>query len=317
MTAKMQILKKSSLPTNFVENGCVATVGVFDGVHLGHQHVLKKVTEIANAQNCMSTMVTFAQHPKSLLLGQSPLTITNLEHRLQLFEKCGIQSTLVLNFDKELRSMTATDFVKELLIAGLGLKELVFGFDSKFGRNREGNPESLLPLSKKLGFGISEIAPLKIEGRAVSSTAIREAVQLGDLLKAKCLLGREYSILGNVIAGDKRGRELGFPTANLKLLHELSPPNGVYAAMAKIAGLPDLYSCAVNIGIRPSFNDAEPSIEVHLLDFNKDIYGYDLEISFVEKIRDEIAFSDMNMLKKQIKMDLELVKDKTKEYICS
>ena len=300
----MQVLKPSDLPANFFENGCVATVGVFDGVHLGHRHVLRQVIDSAAKRNCASVMVSFAHHPKSVLLGHAPATITSLEHRLRLFNDCGIDATLVLDFTEELRALSAAKFVKQYLIDGLGLQELVFGFDSKFGHDRGGNPESLGPLSQELGFAITEIEPLRINGRAVSSTAVREAVQLGDLVATERMLGRPASILGTVVAGDKRGRQLGFPTANLRLHHELSPPRGVYACMIKINGGDDLLAGAVNLGIRPSFDNVEPSIEVHLIDFDSDLYGKTLEVFFLEKLREERKFDGVDDLRRQITLDV-------------
>ena len=300
----MQVLSPSDLPANFFKNGCVATVGVFDGVHLGHRHVLRQVIDSAKKRDCASVMVSFAHHPKSVLLGHAPATITSLEHRLRLFNDCGIDATLVLDFTEELRALSAAKFVKQYLIDGLGLQELVFGFDSKFGHDRGGNPDSLGPLSQELGFAITEIDPLRINGRAVSSTAVREAVQLGDLVTTEKMLGRPASILGTVVAGDQRGRQLGFPTANLRLHHELSPPRGVYACMLKINGGDDLLAGAVNIGLRPSFENAEPSIEVHLIDFDSDLYGKTLEVFFLEKLREERKFDGVDDLRRQITLDV-------------
>ena len=253
-------------------------------------------------------MVSFAGHPKEVLLGHAPATITSLEHRLRLFEDCGIDAALVLDFDEQLRSLSAANFVKKFLIDGLGLQELVFGFDSKFGHDRGGNPQSLRPLSQELGFAITEIEPLRLNGRAVSSTAVREAVQLGDLLATEHMLGRPASILGTVVHGDKRGRQLGFPTANLSLHHELSPPQGVYACMVKINGNPDLVAGAVNLGVRPSFDEAAPSIEVHLIDFDDDIYGQTLEVFFLQKLRAERKFLNVEDLRQQITADVNSAK---------
>ncbi|MDP6963316.1 MAG: bifunctional riboflavin kinase/FAD synthetase [Planctomycetota bacterium] len=311
----MQILNPEELPSTLAQRGCVATVGVFDGVHLGHRHVLNQVIRSAEAHDCASVMVSFASHPKSLLLGNAPATITSLEHRLRLFEDCGIDATLVLEFNEELRQLTAAEFVQRFLIDGLGLKELVFGFDSKFGRDRGGNPQSLLPMSKELGFDIKEIEPLRLNDRAVSSTAIREAVQLGDLKSAQAMLGRPASILGTVVHGDKRGRQLGFPTANLKLHHELSPPQGVYACMVKINGNEQLVAGAVNLGLRPSFDSNAHSIEVHLIDFDGDLYNQCLEVFFLERLRPEQKFANVDELRRQIAIDVNAANLICKQFI--
>lgn len=292
-----------ALPDLEREQGCVATVGVFDGVHLGHLAVLRKVIERADALGVRPVMVTFAGHPKSVLLGHAPATITSLEHRLLLFERAGIQTTLVLPFTDELREFPAESFVRQILIEGLGLRELVFGFDSKFGKDRGGNPESLRPLAEELGLGISEVPPARESGRAVSSTFIREAVQLGDLRRASALLGRPISLLGTVIPGDQRGRKLGFPTANLRLHHELRPPNGVYAAQLLRRG--ELLPAVVNIGDRPTFDSEGTQVEAHLLDFHGDLYGEVLEVFLIQHLRSEVAFASEQALKEQILVDIE------------
>jgi riboflavin kinase/FMN adenylyltransferase len=282
--------------------GCAATVGVFDGVHLGHFVVLRKVVERAHALGARPLMVTFTGHPKELLLGHAPPAVTSLEHRLLLFERAGIGTTLVLEFTPELRELTAEQFVRRILLEGLGLRELVFGFDSKFGRDRGGNPESLAPLARALGFAITEVPPLRLGGRAVSSTAVREAVTLGDLRSAALMLGRPVSVLGTVVRGDGRGRGLGFPTANLDLHHELHPPEGVYAALARWEQ--ELRPAVVNIGRRPTFAGTQRQVEVHLLECEADLYGCDLEVFFLEKLREERAFPDRAALSAQIHADV-------------
>lgn len=303
----MQILESDGdLPASFQESGCVATVGVFDGVHLGHFHVLREVVSRAKESGLKSVMVTFADHPKSVLIGRAPATVTSLEHRLLLFRRAGIDATLVLRFTPELRELSAQDFTHKYLLQGLGLRELVFGFDSKFGKNRSGNPESLRPLSESLGFAITEVPPLKLAGRAVSSTFIREAVQLGDLESAALMLGRPVSVLGTVVPGDQRGRELGFPTANLDLHHELHPPRGVYAGLVRLPGSaqPGLLPAVINLGTSPTFEGDAEKVEVHLIDFDGDLYGQDLEVYFLQVIRPEAAFENAAALRAQIQTDL-------------
>jgi len=291
-----------ALPDREREQGCVATVGVFDGVHLGHLAVLRKVIERADALQVRPVMVTFAGHPKSVLLGTAPPTITSLEHRLLLFERAGIDCTLVLPFTDQLRKLPADDFVRQILLEGLGLRELVFGFDSKFGKDRGGNPESLRPYARQLGFAITEVPPTRQAGRAVSSTFIREAVQVGDLPRASALLGRPCSLLGTVVPGAQRGRTLGFPTANLRLHHELRPPYGVYAAQLLRRG--ELLPAVVNIGKRPTFAAEDIQVEAHLLDFQGNLYGEVLEVFLLKRLRPEIAFANELALKEQIQIDI-------------
>jgi riboflavin kinase/FMN adenylyltransferase len=295
------------LPAPFQAEGCVATVGVFDGVHLGHFHVLREVIAQAKARQVRSVMVTFADHPKSVLLGHAPSTVTSLEHRLLLFRRAGIDATLVLRFTPELRALHAEEFTRRFLLDGLGLRALVFGFDSKFGKDRSGNPESLRPLSEDLGFDISEVPPLRLDGRAVSSSCIREAVQLGDLTFASTMLGRPVSVLGTVVPGDQRGRALGFPTANLDLHHELQPPAGVYAGLVRLVGEEDrtLLPAVINLGTRPTFEEAGEAVEVHLLDFESDLYGRDLEVYFLKALREESSFESVEQLQAQIGIDVD------------
>jgi len=301
------------LPAPFLAEGCVATVGVFDGVHLGHFHVLREVIAQAQARKVRSVMVTFADHPKSVLLGHAPATVTSLEHRLLLFRRAGIDATLVLRFTPELRALHAEEFTRRFLLDGLGLRALVFGFDSKFGKDRSGNPESLRPLSEDLGFAISEVPPLRLDGRAVSSSCIREAVQLGDLPFAATMLGRPVSVLGTVVTGDRRGRDLGFPTANLDLHHELQPPAGVYAGLVRLVGDEDrtLLHAVINLGHRPTFEGAGEAVEVHLLDFEGDLYGHDLEVFFLQALRPEASFESAEQLRTQIEADVERAREVT------
>jgi riboflavin kinase / FMN adenylyltransferase len=296
---------RAALPAAFHGSGCVATVGVFDGVHLGHFHVLRQVALRAQQRNMKAVMVTFADHPKAVLLGQAPSTITSLEHRLLLFRRAGIDATLVLNFTPKLRELTAEQFTRKILIEGLDLRELVFGFDSKFGKDRGGNLESLQPLAQELGFALTQVPPLMVHGHAISSTAIREAVQLGDLAKAGLMLGRPASLLGTVVHGDGRGKSLGFPTANLDLLHALQPPTGVYATFVCITDErpSKVLPAVVNLGKRPTFENAGHSIEVHLLDFEGDLYGRTLEVFFLQKLRTERSFASAEQLAAQIARD--------------
>ncbi len=303
-----------ALPAPNRERGSVATVGVFDGVHLGHFLVLRKLVARARERGARAAMVTFANHPKEVVLGAAPPTITSLEHRLLLFRRAGVDEVLVLDFSPELRALTAEEFVRRILLDGLGMVDLVFGFDSKFGRDRGGNPESLAPLAAATGFSMEVVPPLRLDGRAVSSSAIREAVALGDLDKAAVMLGRPVSVLGTVVRGAGRGRDLGWPTANLDLHHELHPPPGVYAALA----LPDpagpeadesaadeaarLLPAVVHVGGSPTFG-AGGAVEVHLLEGGGDLYGRELEPFFLARLREARRFPDAAALGAQIARD--------------
>ena len=295
-----------SLPDRAGERGRVLTVGVFDGVHLGHFVVLRRVVERAAEHEREPAVVTFAGHPKELLLGQAPPTVTSLDHRLLLFERIGIAVALVLEFTPQVRDLSAQQFVQQVLVRGLDLRHLVLGWDSKFGKDRRGTVESLQALARAEGFGLEEIGPLRRHGHPLSSTAVREAVALGDFERAAAMLGRPVSLLGSVVAGDRRGRALGFPTANLDLHHELRPPDGVYGALALRRADPAqrLLPAVVNIGTRPTFGAGAVVVEVHLLDFHGDLYGTDLELFFLGKLRGERRFSDAGALVAQIHADV-------------
>lgn len=287
--------------------GAVVSIGVFDGVHLGHQAILSANVAGAKRLGALATVVTFAGHPKKLLLGHEPRTLTSLDHRLELFRRAGIAHTLVLTFDEALRQLSAEDFVERILVRGLGARAFVLGFDSKFGRDRRGGPELLLGL----GHAVEVIGQVLVGGRAVSSTAIREAIELGDLESARRMLGRPVSVLGSVVAGAQLGRELGFPTANLDLHHELHPPSGVYAGRARILGSPDEFLAVANIGVRPTFQAAalRPQVEVHLLDFQGTLYGRQLEFQFAARLRGEQRFTGREALIRQIEQDIQRTRE--------
>ena len=296
--------------------GAVVSIGVFDGVHLGHVAILAANLERAGELGALPTVVTFDQHPKRVLLGRGPRTLTTIEHRLQLFGRQGIAHTVVLTFDDELRKTSAERFVEELLIERLGARSFVLGFDSKFGQDRRGTPELLA----ELGFDVRVVPQVVVDGRPVSSTAIREAVELGELERGARMLGRAVSVFGIVVHGNGLGRRLGFPTANLDLHHELHPPPGVYACRAQILdgssdAAPNVkHPAACNIGFRPTLQPADGRdgghatgsavVEVHLLDFEGDLYGAQLELEFVARIRDEMRFPDLGALTDQIARDV-------------
>jgi riboflavin kinase/FMN adenylyltransferase len=285
--------------------GSVVSIGVFDGVHLGHRAILSGNVRRARALGARPTVVTFRDHPKQLLLGRAPRTLTSLEHRLELFRRAGIEHTLVLGFDERLRAMPAAEFAAEVLVRGLGARTFVLGFDSKFGHSRSGTPEEL----RRLGYEVEVVEQVLVRGRAVSSTAIREAVELGDLEAAREMLGRPFSVFGEVVHGDGLGRRLGFPTANVDPHHELLPPLGVYACWARqpLREPAAPQAAVVNIGVRPTLGrgaEAGPRIEAHLYDFEGDLYGQTLELEFVRSLRAERRFEGLDELCAQIERDI-------------
>jgi len=290
-------------------SGAVTSLGVFDGVHLGHQAILARNVELARELGAEPTVVTFSSHPKAVLLGRAPRTLTTLDHRLEHFERAGIEHTLVLPFDEEVRRTPAQTFAEELLVERLRTRHFVLGFDSKFGVGREGDADFL----RGLGHPVTVVPMVVIAKRGVSSTAIREAVELGDLEGAQRMLGRRVSVLGEVVHGNRLGHELGFPTANLDLHHELHPPVGVYACQASLledasrSAVESRHPAVANIGFRPTVDGERPAlplVEVHLLDFQGELYGRRLEVEFVRCLRGEQKFAGLDALRAQIERDV-------------
>jgi len=286
--------------------GAVVSLGMFDGVHLGHQAILRANVARAVELGAESTVVTFRRHPKHLLLGRAPKTLTSLEHRLELFARAGVQHSVVLPFDEALRALGAGEFAQEIAVRGLGVRSFVLGFDSKFGHDRGGSSESL----RRQGFDVVVAEKVVVLGRPVSSTAIREAVELGDLAAAAAMLGRPVSVFGRVVHGANLGHRIGFPTANLNLRQELHPPPGVYAVRVNRAlpgGALESLPGVTNIGFRPTVAPEpprRPQVEVHLLDFEGDLYGEPIELEFVARLRGEKRFAGVDELAAQIARDV-------------
>ncbi len=285
--------------------GSVVSIGVFDGVHQGHQAILRANVARAIELGAEPTVVTFRRHPKRVILGRAPKTLTTLDHRLELFRAAGIRHTVALDFDSDLREQSAAEFTATCLIRGLAAKHFVLGFDSKFGHDRQGGAELL----RELGHAVDVVGQVMVGRRPVSSTAIREATELGDLVAAAEMLGRPVAVMGRVIHGDARGRELGFPTANVNPMHSLLPPYGVYATRVRVVDdgppLPPGLPSVTNVGRRPTVAEegADPRVEVHLLDWSGDLYGTRLEVAFVEHLRDERRFEGLEALTAQMRID--------------
>jgi len=283
----------------------VVTLGMFDGVHLGHQKVIQKVLSLAGKEGGGSIVITFDRHPRSYISQSAQSCITSLEHRLVLFERLGVDETVVLKFNHEIAETSAEEFINKIIHGCFGAKAVVLGFNCAFGKDRRGNASMVCSFAKECGFKVFSCDPVKLEGEVISSTAIRKNIVEGNLEKANKMLGRRVSVLGTVIRGDGRGRELGYPTANLNLHHEIKPPSGVYATKVFLDDME--YNALTNIGTRPTFEgstqDNEPLVEVHIIDFDESIYGIDLEVQFLYKLREEIKFQDVNELKLQLRRD--------------
>lgn len=287
-----------------LDRDTVLTIGSFDGVHRGHQHLIKQVIQRAREKSLLAGAVTFYPHPRAVLTPHnSPPCLTTLGEQIALLEKLELDVLTILPFDQQIAQTSAEDFVMALK-THLRLQELMVGAGFALGRNREGTLPVLKALGQKLGFSVDQVDPLLLDGEPISSTRIREHLAAGNVRQATVLLGRYPSLSGEVIAGARRGRLLGFPTANLAVRSERSvPANGVYAAYAILGEA--RYPAVANVGVRPSFDNGERTVETHLLDFDKDIYGVDLVVEFVERLRDERKFNNIDHLLAQIRQDIE------------
>lgn len=285
--------------------GSFVTIGNFDGVHLGHGFICRKLVSEAKNARAKSLIITFEPHPKMILHPDiRPFyLITTLEEKLKLLEDCGIDGTLVIPFSQDYSRMTAEQFVRESLGQKLAIKKIIIGHDYTFGQGKKGNSDYLISSGRELGFAVEEIDAFKAGEAVVSSTLIRNLIIKGDFKIVTNLLGRWYNVAGIVVSGHGRGVELGFPTANLKPEKELLPEPGIYAAFASGEG--NRYRAALNIGEKPTFADYTFTFEAHLLDFSGDLRGKRLDIHFVEKLRDIIKFDSPEKLKKQIAADIE------------
>lgn len=288
-------------------NYAVVTSGTFDGVHVGHQKILERLKEIAKANGGETVVITFWPHPRLVLdPGNTSLKLLNsFEEKAALLKQHGIQHLLRIPFTKEFSQLTSEDFISQILIKTIGTKKLVIGYDHHFGKNREGSFEQLKENAPKYGFTVEEISRQDVDHIAVSSSKIRKALEEGDMETATPLLGSAYSITGRVIVGDKLGRILGFPTANIQVdsQYKLIPADGIYAVT--VLHEHTTYKGMMYIGNRPTINGIQRNLEVNIFDFNTDIYGESLTIYFHKLIRFDIKFSDLEALKKQLHLDKE------------
>lgn len=279
-------------------------IGNFDGVHLGHQHLFRRVIDAARAHNALSLALTFDPHPTRVLAPERAAPqLMGLDRRLELMAAAGLDAVVVLRFDTALSSQPAREFVEQIVM-GLGAREVFVGNDFHFGRNREGNGPMLERVAGELGFVAHVLSPVTEGEQPISSTRIRKALADGDLALVQTLLGRRFDVDGLVVHGFHRGRTLGFPTANLATPTEALPRDGVYAVRARVHGDPagQRYGAVLNVGTRPTLR-AGRSIEAHLFDVDRDLYGRTLRITFVRRLRDERRFDGLDALRAQIARD--------------
>lgn len=285
------------------ERATAVTFGVFDGIHRGHQAVIKTLLQRAAQDRLMSVLVGFYPHPLAFLSPERcPPILTPLAKRIEILQQFGIDKIVMLNFDAEIAAMSPESFVEKVLLEKCRAKHVVVGYACQFGKNRAGNAQRLAEISEDYPFDVSIVPPTEINGAPVHSTRIRQALARGDLRWSAQLLGRPYALIGEVIQGEGRGRQLGFPTANIDTRNQICPPNGVYAIRAKLEG--KWLEGVLNIGTRPTFNALNFQVESHFFDFNETIYGKSVEIFLVEKIRSERKFPNLQSLVQQIQRDV-------------
>jgi riboflavin kinase/FMN adenylyltransferase len=285
--------------------GAFVTIGNFDGLHLSHQFICRKLALEAKEAGRKSLVITFEPHPKMILHPniQPFYLITTLDEKLQLLENCGIDGTLVIPFSREYSKTSAERFVFEFLVNKLGVKKIIVGHDYRFGQGKQGSSDYLISSGEQFGFAVEVIDAFKVGDDIVSSTLIRNLILEGDVGAVKKFMGRWYNVAGLVTSGKGRGAGLGFPTANLEPEKILLPPPGIYAAFAELEG--QRYMAALNIGPKPTFADYTFTFEAFLLDFSGDVRGKRINILFVEKLRDIIKFDSPEALTKQIAADVE------------
>ena len=295
---------------NFTDsNDMVVTVGTFDGLHLGHQKIIGRMQEIAHEINGETVVVTFDPHPRLVLHADSKglKFINTRERKFKLLEGFGIDHLIVIPFTKEFAKNSPEDFIRKFLMQKIKMKKLVIGYDHHFGNQREGNFKKLNKLGEKYGFAVEEIQALYVSGTAVSSTKIRNALIDGEIKLANTMLGYDYSITGIVVVGNKIGRTIGFPTANIEIedKYKLIAAGGVYACKIEYKG--KIFLGMGNIGTRPTIGINGLVTEVHIFNFDKDIYGEEIRIAFIDRVRDEKKFAGLEELKVQLGKDRENV----------
>jgi riboflavin kinase/FMN adenylyltransferase len=290
------------------EEKSVVTIGSFDGVHIGHQAILRQVKKASQRLQIPSVAMTFEPQPREFFSAErAPARLMRLREKIETLLSLGVDSVVCLQFNRQLRTLSAVDFVEQVLVRGLAVKHLIVGDDFRFGCDRSGDFAMLAEQGKHHGFEVQDTATVEADGRRVSSTLVREVVEQADFARAAKLLGRPFSISGVVGYGQQLGRELGFPTANVQLNRFSAPLSGVFVVRVNVAGA--LYWGAANVGLRPTVGDlVKPILEVHLLDFAGDLYGQRIAVEFLHKIRDEEKFASVEALVATITGDVKNIR---------
>ena len=282
----------------------VVTIGSFDGVHVGHQSILKKIISYSVSNNCESIVLTFFPHPRMVLQGDDSIKLLNtLKEKAKLFSEVGLNNLIIHPFDKEFSRLSAEDFVKNILVEKLNIQKIIIGYDHRFGRNRSANIEDLIAFGEKYNFEVEQISVHEISEISVSSTKIRKSLNNGEIEISNAFLGYAYFVTGKVVKGNQIGRTIDFPTANIEIAedYKLIPKNGVYVISCTIDSIN--YFGMANIGTNPTVSGLEKKIEVHFFNFNADIYNLEIQVNFHHRIRNEIKFDSLDKLKEQLKKD--------------
>ena len=283
--------------------GCVLTIGAFDGIHRGHQEMIRVLRTIAATQRLPAALLSFEPTPREFFARATPpARLTRFREKYEALRHYGVERFVCLRFDASLRSMSPDEFIGNVLVDALGARHIVVGHDFKFGRSMAGNVETLRVAGPAAGFAVTEVPPFEIDGERVSSSLIRAALDAGDMARAARLLGRPYRMTGKVVEGAKLGRKLGFPTANLRPQRRATPLAGVFAIRVSGGGLQNAPGVA-SLGTRPAVNGKELLLEAHVFDFDGDLYRQSLHVDFIARLRDELWFPDLEPLVEQMKQD--------------
>lgn len=294
----------------------ILTIGTFDGVHIGHQKIISDLVAKAKKENLCAVVLTFFPHPRMVLQKESQLKmIDTLKEKRQLLEILGVEILIIQPFTLEFSRMTAIEYTRDLLVNGLGISKLIIGYDHRFGRNREATVEDLKNFGLDYDFTVEEIPAQDIASIAVSSTKVRNAITAGEIKKANQYLGRPFSLIGTIVKGDKIGRKIGFPTANLYIeeKYKLKPQNGVYLVQCHWDN--QKYFGMMNVGKRPTISGKETQIETYFFDFDGDLYGKKLNINLLEKIRDEQKYDSLESLGNQLSIDQKSCRELIPKYL--
>ncbi|MCS7053334.1 MAG: bifunctional riboflavin kinase/FAD synthetase [Ignavibacterium sp.] len=288
------------------EVNTVLTIGTFDGIHLGHQEIIKKVVDISHKESLRNLIITFHPHPRKVINPESSIKLLTIpEEQSKILESLGVENHLIINFTKSFSETTSYQFIKDYIVEKIGVKKIVIGYDHHFGKSRQGNVEFLKSISNEFSFEVIEIPPFEIDSMVVSSSLIRNELQNGNIKVVNKMLGRNYSLCGEIISGDGRGRKLGYPTANIKIDEDKALPKlGIYAVFVFIDEV--RYNGLLSIGKRPTFyNNGKIVSEVYIYNFDADIYGKFVKVELIEKIREEEKFNSVEELINQMNLDKE------------